>query len=540
MWALLGLLLVSLPLFAQLPVCTGTAMWTPCELGFDLEANEKADQVRLQAEFQSPRHRTYLLKAFHDSDRKLVIRFAPTEAGEWKYKITSSLDRLNGQEATFTTANSDAPGFIHLANVHHFQSDNGKPHLWMGTALDKFATLPRPEFDRLVDQHATEKFTHLRVTLQPDTDLGEAVERVKSINAKGMIADLVIDSLPQDRERYITDVAARFSALDITWTILPEFETVDQARPMLKTVGDLLTRNDPYHHPRTAGAQFSSAPLSNDGWLDYLSYGTPDPNVGAVEHQFYQRPAVNAAIRSRADLWNATMNGQYPASGSGQYMTTWFEFMSGNRYWDFEPYFDLDGGRAIALEDTEYIVYQEKPGPVDVRIEKHSYQVFWINPETGERTKMKDINAERYTGGPPDSTHDWVLHLVREGHKESLKSYRFESRMIPIQDIEVNPEKIPFEVDVPSALDVSLKSPPYFGLKVTRDTRATRSILVEWTGEVTIAGQGYRVIGTGKEGTFRIPSNLTPRLPASLAVRVMILNANGKAYAIDKVYRLVE
>jgi hypothetical protein len=259
-----------------------------------------------------------------------------------------------------------------------------------------------------------------------------------------------------------------------------------------------------------------------------------------VEHQFYQRPAVNTAIRSRADLWNATMNGQYPGSGSGKYMTTWFEFMSGNRYWDFEPYFDLDGGRAVALEDTEYIIYQEKPGPVDVRMEKHSYQVFWINPETGERTKMKDVNAERYTGGPPDLSHDWILHLVREGHKEGLKSFRFESRKIPIQDIEVDPEKIPFEVDVPSDLDLSLKRPPYFALKVKRDTRATRSILVEWTGEVTIAGQGYRVIGTGKEGTFQIPRNLTDRLPASLAVRVMILNANGKAYALDKVYRLVE
>ena len=80
----------------------------------------------------------------------------------------------------------------------------------------------------------------------------------------------------------------------------------------------------------------------------------------------------------------------------------------------------------------------------------------------------------------------------------------------------------------------------WFALKVKRDTRATRSLLVEWTGEVTIAGQGYRVIGRGTEGTFQIPTNLTERLPASLAVRVLILNANGKAYAMDKVYRLVE
>jgi hypothetical protein len=77
-------------------------------------------------------------------------------------------------------------------------------------------------------------------------------------------------------------------------------------------------------------------------------------------------------------------------------------------------------------------------------------------------------------------------------------------------------------------------------LKVKRDTHGTRSILVEWTGEVTIAGQGYRVIGRGKEGTFRIPANIVDRYPATLAVRVLILNANGKAYELDRVYRLTE
>ena len=147
-----------------------------------------------------------------------------------------------------------------------------------------------------------------------------------------------------------------------------------------------------------------------------------------MEHQFYQRPAVNTAIQSRADLWNATMNGQYPSSGSGPYMTAWLDFMSGNRYWELEPYFDLEGGRAVALEGTEYIVYLEKPGPVDVTVEKHSYDVFWINPATGEEIKAKKFNAEHFIGEPPDKSHDWVLHLTREGHKEGLSSYRFESR----------------------------------------------------------------------------------------------------------------
>jgi len=32
------------------------------------------------------------------------------------------------------------------------------------------------------------------------------------------------------------------------------------------------------------------------------------------------------------------------------------------RYWELEPYFELDGGRAVALSGVEYLVYIEKPG----------------------------------------------------------------------------------------------------------------------------------------------------------------------------------
>ena len=55
------------------------------------------------------------------------------------------------------------------------------------------------------------------------------------------------------------------------------------------------------------------------------------------------------------------MDGQYPASGSGPAMKVWADFMAQSRYWELEPYFDVDGGRALALDGVEYIVYVEKP-----------------------------------------------------------------------------------------------------------------------------------------------------------------------------------
>src|ERR1700682_3216798 len=114
---LLWVALTCVPLLAELPVCPGTPMWSPCDLAFDLEPNENPALATLQAEFKSPRHRTYLLHAFQDGARRLVIRFSPTEAGDWEYKLTSNLPRLNDQEAKFNAASSELPGFIHVANV---------------------------------------------------------------------------------------------------------------------------------------------------------------------------------------------------------------------------------------------------------------------------------------------------------------------------------------------------------------------------------------------------------------------------------------
>lgn len=540
---LLLLALLGLPIFAQTLDCPGARAWTPCDFTFDLTGGENPDNFQLRVEFRSPRHRTIAMNSFRDGDRRFVVRFTPNEAGQWDYRISSSAARLDGQEGKLSAASSDAPGFVRAANVHHFATDNAKPHLWMSTRVDDFLKIPRPEFDQLVEQRAKEKFTHLRVTLEAGADLHEAAERVSKIHSQGMVVDLVVSSLPEnpaDRQKYVTDLAARFSAFNLIWMGLSGFEGTPRAKPALKDFGQLLRRFDPYDHPRAALAAVTSASVTGDQWMNLFTYGITDPNIGSVEHQFFNAPAVNTGIQSVRDLWNATMNGQYAGNGSGPHMTAWFDFMSGTRFWDLEPYFDVDGGRALALDGVEYIVYVEKPGPVEVTTENHSYQVYWVNPLNGEKTKLKDYKGLRFTGEPPDKSHEWILDLSRDGRKEDmLKSYKFESRPVPIQEIETNSDKTPFEVISPAAGDVSLANPPRFELKIKRDTKATRSLLIEWTGEVIADGEGFRVVGTGTSGTWQLPKNMVRNLPAALSVHVNILNANGKAYQIDKVYRLV-
>jgi len=544
MLAILIFLLVSGAAFAQPPQpagCGNARAWSACDLAFDLAPQENPERAELRAEFRSPRFKTYLVRAFLD-ERKLIIRFAPTEAGNWVYRLTSNLPRLDGQPGAITAAESDSPGFVRVANVHHFATENLKQHLWMSTAIDRFAEMPRPDFDRLVEQRSQEKFSHLRVTLDAGTDPGEAASRIRAINEKGLTADIVLAAIPADvrqREAYLTGVVARFSAFNITWAGMPSFETAAHGRVVMKDAGDLLKKLDPYAHPRTTMAGGTSAALAGDGWMNVLAYGTPELNVGSVEHQFYQLPAVNAGIQSQQDLWNATMNGQYPASGSGPYMKAWAEFMAGNRYWELEPYFDVDGGRALALDGVEYIVYVEKPGLVELTVENHSYDVVWMNPATGDLVKQKDYKGEHFTGEPPDKLHDWVLRVSREGHKASmLRSYKFDSRPVPVQEVELNPLKIPFEITAPEGTEISLSKAVPFTVKIKRDSRATRSLLVEWTAEVPLDGEGYRVVGTGREGTLTIPRSLANRYPAVMSLHMMLLNANGKAYGLDRVYKL--
>jgi len=195
-------------------------------------------------------------------------------------------------------------------------------------------------------------------------------------------------------------------------------------------------------------------------------------------------------------------------------------------------------GRALALDGIEYIVYVEKPGPVELLVEKHGYDVRWFNPITGEYIKLKDFKGERFTGEPPDKSHDWVLHVSREGHKEGmLRSYKFESRPILMQELELSPQKILFEIVQPSG-DLSLSKPAPFEAKIKRETRATRSVMWLWTGEVAADGQGYRVLGTGQKGTLQIPAGIAKNFPAALHLRLTAMNANGKVYVSDRVYQL--
>jgi hypothetical protein len=531
-------------------VCPAMAVYSPCDIVFEFNDAEAAAHpnplvsVDVHAEFRSSSHRTYLMPAFWDGGRRMVIRFSPTEPGDWDYRVSSNIQRFEGMTGKFTGTPVDKPelGFIRTANVHHFaytDANKNVPHLWMG------------------GQSAGQKANHIRESLpgnpQDPASLRQFDDSLRAVNHSGVIADLVLSTGPgqltklyptwQDRERFIRYIVARYAAFNVTWQIVDAFEEYENGRELMKELGLLLKKSDPYQHPRSTGALTTSAPLLEDGWMNYIAYRSSDDQLGAVEHQLYAAPAVNIGAGDSVDpdtlrhrLWNASMNGQYPEFGNAP----WYDFFSETRHWDLEPYFDVDGGRALALEDIEYIVYLEKPGQVEVSVEKHGYDVAWFNPVNGEWVKQKkEFKGEKFLGEPPDRKHDWVLRLSRESKKESmLKSFRFEARPVVLQEVEQTSEKVPFEIVEPKSDTLSSSNPAPYAAKLKRETRATRSVMYLWTGEVATDGQGYRVLGTGPKGTLKIPPDIAKHFPAVLQLRVAAMNANGKVYMADKIVQL--
>ncbi len=560
--------------------CNQAPMYSPCEMVFELTGADAAQHpnpyrdVDVRVEFRSPQFHTLAIPGFWDGGRRMVVRFAPTEAGEWNYHVTSNVAAWNDKTGAFTAAASESKGFIHAENVHHWsysERSGGlyQPHLWMGATEMQFATMNETAFRSMADARAAAKFNHLRGLVlgegawssggTPSLEYFASLDsRIRYLNQKGLIADLVLAGegaltrlfpTAADRRLFVRYLVARYAAMDVTWQGVDRFEDYPNGRAALKEIGATLKEFDPYQHPRSSGAAITSSPLVDDGWQDYVTIRTADDAIPSIEHQIFPYPFVNLdfgregeidANTFRHRLWNATMDGQYVTyagksldAAGVKAMSAWFQFFDDTRHWELEPYFDVNGGRALALEGTEYVVYVEHPGPVELTVERHGYDVYWVNPADGESIKAKKYSGESFTGEPPDKAHDWVLHVVREGHVESMnRSYKFESREILMQEVEANTEKVPFAIEQPKG-DLTMSMPVMYSAKLTRQSRATRWMMFLWKGEVSADHQGYRILATGKQATAPLPADIARTFPAVMHLRLYGMNANGKVYELD-------
>ncbi len=554
----------------------------PCELTFDWHDGEIPQTASpykselLNIEFRSPRHTTYLMRAFSKGDHTLGVRFTPTEPGTWTYHVTSSIKRFDDQESTFAVSDSEAPGLVEVANLRHWRTTNKKPHLWL-SASAPFLEVDQSAFESWLDARKHDGFTHIRGPLLteraslkplgsdglPNPAYFQALDdRLLAACMRGFTLDLLLadDSFLhsgafdtwQQRDLLVRYLVARYGGLNVTWQGIEHFEDIPHSRALLKELGSLLQKYDGFRHPRSTDARVSSFPLLSDGWMNYLIEAVPAPDFGAVQHQFNQQPEIHvinatAPDAFRHELWNCTTNGEYPSvsyealqnEANVKAVAIWAKVMADTRHWELEPYFDVDGARAVGLEEVEYLAYAQNPGIVEINLPKHKYNPLWVNPITGEEIPLKDYKGEVFSRQTPDNAHDWILQVPREGHKEAmLRSYYFESQDPPVQEVETNTLKIPFEIIDPPGDQINSLIPTPYKIKITRANRASRFMQYVWWGEVVAGGEGARLLGLGSSGNFTIPKELLKERGSTLNIRLLAINANGKAYELDKVYRL--
>lgn len=585
------------PLFAlvsqaALPVaCSqGARQYFPCEVSFEMQADEWSPAAEtgadlLHVEFRSPSHTTFLMRSFWEGGRTLKVRFTPTEAGEWTYKITSSSKRLDNQEEKFTAAETSEAGMVNVANVRHWRSTNKKPHLWLGAGVP-WLDLDQATLESWLDARKKNGFTHIRGTLltthagakpfaadgRPDLTYFRTLdEKILAVEDRAFTADLVMadDGFVmaggfrdgEKVESLIRYVVARYGGLNVTWQGIEHFEDVAGSRGLLRDIGLFLKKYDGFRHPRSTDARASSSPLLGDGWMNFILEGSPSPELGAIEHQFTEQPSIHLIstaepVGFRHELWNATTNGQYPSvpfealknDANVKAVETWFKLVSDTRHWEFEPFFDVSGARAVAVDGrtdpyaeidfVECLTYAQKPGIVEVTLPRHKYNPEWVNPATGEETPLKDTRTEVFSRETPDQTNDWILYLPREGRKESMnRSYYFESHNPPVQEPESDAAKTPFDIADPPGDQINVRVPTPFKIKLTKTNRATRSMQYVWWGEVVANGEGARVLAIGPSGNLAVPADLA-NPGALMTLRLQAINANGKAYELDRVYTL--
>ncbi len=565
------------------PNCEQKAQtYAPCELTFDWKDGELGAQRSaykddlLHIEFRSPQARTYLIRSFWEGGHSLRIRFAPTEEGTWSYRITSVISRYEGKEGQFSVAATSSPGYVKVANLRHWWTDNKQPHLWLA-AEAPWMEMSQAKFKSWLDARKADGYTHIRGVLLsgktpkqlPQTGDGPNFayfagldQRLLSVEELGLTADLLFADTSfeathaldqwETRDPLINYVVARYGALNVCWQGLEAFDKHVGSRETLRAIGAILKKNDAYHHPLSSDTRGISSTLLPDGWANYLMEGSPQPDVGAIEHQLTTMPLIHVVNATepadfRRELWQATMSTEYPSVSYAALqrpenvaaVKAWLKVMSGVRHWDNEPYFDVDGGTSMGVDEAEYVLYAPKPGHVEISLPKHKYQPYWLNPINGETIEVKDYRGEVFSQETPDATHDWVLHVERQGHKEAmLKSYKFESYEVPVYEVETDPEKTSFQIVLPKEEELDVSKPVGYEIKLRKANRATRWMQYMWVGEIVAEGEGTRLLATGAKGTFVFPVDLIQSEPAVLNLRLYGMNANGKVYELNRVVAL--
>lgn len=118
--------------------------WQPTEFRFKAvhRYDKPWSQVDLSADFAGPDGQTFHVHGFWDGGDTWALRFSPTQAGKWSYRVECNVDdaglkdhagAFNVLPATDGNSLYRHGGFLRVAQDHHYLTySDGKPFFWLG------------------------------------------------------------------------------------------------------------------------------------------------------------------------------------------------------------------------------------------------------------------------------------------------------------------------------------------------------------------------------------------------------------------------
>lgn len=267
---------------------------------------------------------------FYDGDGRHVLRFLPSEAGEWTFVTESNARSLDGIAGHVDVVASDAPGAVHVVDDLHFAHADGTTYVPLGTTAYAWTHQPERLQEETLRALADAPFTKLRMGLFPkdfiynrneperfvfprgedgawdttrfDVEYFRRLEqRIAQLDALGIQADLILFH-PYDRwgfatlgraadDRYVSYVVRRLSAFpNVWWSLANEYDLLlGKTEEDWNRIGRLVRENDPAGHP-----------LSIHNWIDVWDYSSD-----WATHASIQRGSdLNGQVRQWRRRWN--------------------------------------------------------------------------------------------------------------------------------------------------------------------------------------------------------------------------------------------
>ncbi len=288
--------------------------------------------------FTSPTGKELRLAGFWDGGQTWRVRFAPNEAGVWKFRTESSDPDLI-TAGRFNATPSTRRGFVRVskARPYQFEHGDGAPFLLMGdtnwdgmsagvgfeTRFKSYINLRRSQFfnayhtivvNNRYDYQSNEggmpyamfdpetrDYNHLNPEYFKWVD-----KRVAYADSMGMVSILFFTWAHEIRKMSEADyrrltlyIVSRYAAYNVFWILAGDYQAYFHEPQLYRQVGNAVAAADPFDHPISIhpADDYVNREFANEAWLSYVMHQLREAGEFLADSirfdRIYNKPVVN-------------------------------------------------------------------------------------------------------------------------------------------------------------------------------------------------------------------------------------------------------